>query len=99
MNLLINNRLKVFEPIAGERVGIDDLADRPSTLNGKVLGLLNNTKDRSDIILDQLEHQLKDQFEGAEVRYYRKSSVSGMSAAIKEQLINEVDVLITATGD
>ena len=99
MSLLINNRLKVFEPIAGERVGIDDLADRPSTLNGKVLGLLNNTKDRSDIILDQLEHQLKDQFEGAEVRYYRKNSVSGMSAAIKEQLINEVDVLITATGD
>jgi len=49
--------------------------------------------------LDQLEHQLKDQFEGAEVRYYRKSSVSGMTAAIKEQLINEVDVLITATGD
>ena len=99
MSLLINNRLKVFEPIAGERVGIDDLADRPSTLNGKVLGLLNNTKDRSDIILDQLEHQLKDQFEDAEVRYYRKSSVSGMTAAIKEQLINEVDVLITATGD
>ena len=96
---MINNRLKVFEPIAGERVGIDDLADRPSTLNGKVLGLLNNTKDRSDIILDQLEHQLKDQFEGTEVRYYRKSSVSGMSAEIKEQLINEVDVLITATGD
>jgi len=99
VSLLINNRLKVFEPIASDRVGIDDLADRPHTLNGRVLGLLNNTKDRSDIILDQLEHQLKDQFEDTEVRYYRKNSVSGMTDTIKEQLINEVDVLITATGD
>ena len=64
-----------------------------------MLGLLNNTKDQSDIILDQLEHLLKDQFDDAEVKYYRKPSVSGMPLAMKEHLTKEVDVLITATGD
>ena len=96
---MIGNRLKVFEPTASERIDIDSLASRPATLNGKVLGLLNNTKDQSDIILDQLEHQIKDQFDQAEIRYYRKPSVSGMPGSMKEQLANEVDVLITATGD
>ena len=99
MTILIHNRLKVFEPTASERIDIDTLASRPVTLNGKVLGLLNNTKDQSDIILDQLEHQLKDQFDDAEVKYYRKPSVSGMPVSMKEQLTKEVDVLITATGD
>ena len=99
MTILIHDRLKVFEPTASERIDIDTLASRPATLNGKVLGLLNNTKDQSDIILDQLEHQLKDQFDDAEIKYYRKPSVSGMPVSMKEQLIREVDVLITATGD
>ena len=89
----------MFEPTASERIDIDTLASRPATLNGKVLGLLNNTKDQSDIILDQLEHQLKDQFDDAEVKYYRKPSVSGMPVSMKEQLTKEVDALITATGD
>ena len=53
---MIGNRLKVFEPTASERIDIDLLASRPDTLNGKVLGLLNNTKDQSDIILDQVAH-------------------------------------------
>ena len=99
VNILIGNRLKVFEPTASERIDIDLLASRPETLNGKVLGLLNNTKDQSDIILDQLEHQLKDQFDDAEIKYYRKPSVSGMPGSMKDRLVEEVDLLITATGD
>ena len=65
---MIGNRLKVFEPTASERIDIDLLASRPDTLNGKVLGLLNNTQDHSDIILAQLEHQLQDQFDDAEIK-------------------------------
>ena len=96
---MLHDRLKVFEPTASERIDIDNLASRPTTLNGKVLGLLNNTKDQSDIILDQLEHQLKDQFDDTEVKYYRKPSVSGMPGSMRKQLAHEVDVMITATGD
>ena len=63
------------------------------------MGLLNNTKDRTDVILNQIEEQLSEQFPNIDVRHYRKQSVSGMTPDIKEQLIEEVDALITATGD
>jgi hypothetical protein len=92
-------RLTVFDPTADEQVGEDELAHRFNTMDGKVIGLLNNTKDRSDVILDELEQKLRDQFPGIDIRHYRKQSVSGMTPDIKERLTDEVDALITAAAD
>ena len=92
-------KLTVFDPTADERDGKDELAYRLHTLDGKVVGLLNNTKDRSDVILDELEQKLRDQFPEIDIRHYRKQSVSGMTPDIKERLTDEVDALITAAAD
>ena len=92
-------KLTVFDPTADERDGKDELAHRLHTLDGKVVGLLNNTKDRSDVILDELEQNLRDQFPEIEIRHYRKQSVSGMTPDIKDRLTNEVNALITAAAD
>ncbi len=46
-----DGKLTVFVPTADDQVGQDDLASRCGTLNGKVVGLLNNTKDQTDVIL------------------------------------------------
>lgn len=92
-------KLRVFDPTADGMKGLDDLATRFNTLDGKVIGLLNNTKDRADIVLDQLEQQLRAQFPGIDIRHYRKQSVSGMTPDIKGQLTDEVDALITAAAD
>ena len=94
-----NGKLTVFVPTADDQVGQDDLASRCGTLNGKVVGLLNNTKDRTDVIFDQIEQHLKQQFSDVQIRHYRKPSVSGMPPEIKNQLVDEVDALITATAD
>ena len=96
---MIAQQIKVFDPTADDQVGSDDLANRLNTFDGKVVGLLNNTKDRTDVILNQIEEQLNEQFPNIDVRHYRKQCVSGMTPDIKEQLIEEVDALITATGD
>ena len=96
---MIAQKIKVFDPTADDQVGSDDLPNRLNTFDGKVVGLLNNTKDRTDVILNQIEEQLSEQFPNIDVRHYRKQSVSGMTPDIKEQLIEEVDALITATGD
>ena len=96
---MIAQQIKVFDPTADDQVGSDDLANRLNTFDGKVVGLLNNTKDRTDVILNQIEEQLMEQFPNIDVRHYRKQSVSGMTPDIKEQLIEEVDALITSTGD
>ena len=96
---MVEAQLRVFNPTAEDQVGTDDLANRLSTFDGKILGLLNNTKDRTDVILNQIEEQLTDQFPNVNIRHYRKQSVSGMTPNVKEKLIAEVDALITATGD
>jgi hypothetical protein len=95
----VGGTLRVYDPTADGMEGQDDLATRFNTLDGKVVGLLNNTKDRSDIVLDQLERQLRAQFPGIDIRHYRKQSVSGMTPDIKDRLTDEVDALITAAAD
>ncbi len=92
-------KLTVFIPTADDQVGEDDLAQRCATLSGKVVGFLDNTKDRTDVIFDEIEQHLRQQFSNVEIRHYRKASVSGMTPDIKERLVDEVDALITATAD
>jgi hypothetical protein len=96
---MVAGKLTVFDPTADERVGQDSLADRLTTFDGRVVGLLNNTKDRAEIILDQVEQQLRSQFPGVEIRHYRKESVSGMGPIIEKRLADEVDALVSAVGD
>ena len=92
-------QITVFDPTADERVGQDSLAGRLTSLDGKVVGLLDNTKDRAEIILHQVEAQLREQFPAVEFRYYRKQSVSGMGPQLEQQLTEEVDAVISAVGD
>ena len=92
-------RLTVFDPIADGQEGTDALGSRFNTLDGQVIGLLNNTKDRSDAFLDTLEQQLREQSSGIYIRHYRKQSVRGMTPDIKDRVVDEVDALITAAAD
>ena len=92
-------RITVYDPTADERVGQDNLAPRPTTLDGRVVGLIDNTKDRAEVILRQVEDQLRSQFPEAEFRYYRKQSVSGMGPLLEQKLTDEVDAVIAAVGD
>jgi hypothetical protein len=50
----------VYDPTAEEAESQEALAIRLASLDGKVLGLLNNTKDRTDIIFDEVESLLPD---------------------------------------
>ena len=92
-------RITLYDPTADERVGQDSLAPRPTTLDGRVVGLIDNTKDRAEVILRQVEDQLRSQFPEAEFRYYRKQSVSGMGPQLEQKLTDEVHAVIAAVGD
>lgn len=90
--------IEVFIPVVAESSRQDGLATRLSTLNGKTIGLLNNTKDLVDVLLDEVRTQLKARYPRAEFRDYRKLSVSGAAPALLETLA-ECDAVITAVGD
>ena len=88
----------VYEPHAEESSDQDALAGRLPSLDGKVIGLLDNTKDLADELLDEVKSQLLKDFPKAEFRYFRKKSVSGAAPELMQQ-VAECDAVVTAVGD
>ncbi len=91
--------VRVYNPTAEETDSQDSLARRFDTLDGKVIGLLNNTKDRTEIIFEVVEARLKERYPGVEVRHYRKESVSGARPEMFAAIRNDCDGVVTALGD
>jgi len=88
----------VYDPTADEGRLQDALAPRHPSLDGKVIGLLDNSKDLADVLLDEAKALLQRDFPNAQFRYFRKQSVSGAAADLMEQ-IAECDAVITGVGD
>jgi len=80
--------------------GVFHLNDRPNDLKGKRLGLMENSKDNSDKLLYELGEILKQKYDLAEVKYFSKhhASVPAKPEVIQD-VLNEVDILITGVGD
>lgn len=88
----------VYEPVAQPDENQDALAPRLPTLDGKVVGLLNNTKDLVDVLLGEVQGLLQKDFPRARFHSFRKESVSGASPEMLEQLAT-CDAVVTAVGD
>ncbi len=88
----------VYEPVAEAGTIQDALAQRAPALDGKVIGLLNNTKDLVEVLLDEVRNLLQKDFPAAEFRDFRKESVSGAAPELLEQVAT-CDAVVTAVGD
>ena len=66
----------LLDPTANEEVPVKYLSKRLESLNGKVMGLLDITKNGSDIFLDRLEELICDRFEISEVIRVKKPTFS-----------------------
>ena len=92
-------KILVYEPVAEASGESAVMAARPESLNGKSVGLINNTKDFTDEILGVMGTALEKQFPGVRVVRYRKESVSGATPALMEQVEGECDAVVSALGD
>ena len=90
--------IRLYDPTAEEGSANDALALRIPTLDGKVVGLLDNTKDLVDVMLDEVQALLKKDYPQSEFRYFRKQSVSGATPEMLEQIAS-CDAVIAAVGD
>lgn len=74
-------------------------APRPIDLAGKVLGLLDNTKEQADIILETLAEVLRERHGVARVVMRRKEAFSKPATAeLMDEMAREVQVAIAALG-
>jgi len=74
--------------------------DRPATLEGKRVGLIDNTKFNSDRLLEKIGALLKAEYGVAETRMFRKHNAS---VPAHEEIIVELrkgfDAMVAGVGD
>ena len=91
--------LDFIDPTAGGGKPRIELAPRPVSLAGVVVGLLDNTKEQADIILQTLGEALRQRYGVADVVIRRKEHYSKPATeALIDEMANEVDVAIAALG-
>jgi hypothetical protein len=70
-----------------------------TTLDGKTIGLLNNTKVKADYILDAVESLLRERYAVKDVVRVTKETFSRpMSDEIARDMASRCDVVVTAIG-
>jgi hypothetical protein len=75
-------------------------ASRPSSLAGKRVGLIENTKFNSDRLLQKVGDVLRTEYGAAETRMWRKHNASVPAhAEIVEELRGSCDVMVAGIGD
>jgi len=76
------------------------LSERPSTLDGLRLGVLDNTKWNANRLLRKIVSKLQEETSFAAVNYYRKESFSKEAdPALIAAIAAHNDIVVTAIGD
>jgi len=88
----------LLDPTAEQSPAKRERLPRPHSLNGLTIGLLDISKARGDIFLDQLESHLVAQ--GNTIKRYRKPTFARIAPTpLQQQISSECDVLIEALAD
>lgn len=95
----MTGELGFIDPTAGgARTGIA-LAPRPMDLAGKVVGLLDNTKEQADVIFETVADVLRDRYGVAKVIIRRKEAFSRPATEkLLNEMAQEVQVAAAALG-
>jgi len=96
---LMANDLPFIDPTAGGGKARIALAPRPMDLAGKTVGLLDNTKEQGDVILETVAAALRERFGVAKVIIRRKEHYSKPATdELIAEMAKEVQVVVAAVG-
>jgi len=94
----MTDKRTLLDPTAEHAPARRERVTRPISLEGLTFGLLDISKDRSDIFLDQVETQLVER--GLTVRRYQKPTFARIAPTeLKQRIVVECDVVIEALAD
>ena len=95
----MTNELPFIDPTAGRTRPTIPLAVRPGDLAGKVVGLLDNSKEQADVILETVGAALRERYGVARIVMRRKPYFSKPATdALIDEMTQEVQVAIAALG-
>ena len=87
-----------LDPTSERAAVIRTLADRPVSLDGKIVGLLDIRKARGDVFLDRLETLLTGQ--GLRTVRFRKPTFTKVAPVdLRHEISTKCDVIVEALAD
>jgi hypothetical protein len=88
----------VLDPTGEREVAERQRLDRPASIAGLRVGLLDISKPRGDVFLDRLESRLAEA--GADVRRYRKPTFTKPAPVdLRHEIATQCDLVIEALAD
>ena len=95
----MSEELWFIDPTAGGNKTKIPLAPRPIDLVGKVVGLIDNTKEQADVILETVAHELRARYGVKEVIIERKEAFSKPATAAQlDAMAKREQVAAAAVG-
>ena len=92
------DQLVVLDPTAGKAATNLQPAPRPSSLSGLTVGLLDISKPRGDVFLDQVASHL-DRLGAAVVRYRKPTFTKPAPVDLRQQIAVECSAVVEALAD
>jgi hypothetical protein len=92
--------IEVLSPAAAKSANAVPLAARVATLEGRVVGLLNNSKSGSRPFLDRVEELLKREHGVSKIiRYDKNAAALPIPDEMLEAAVRECDVVVNGIAD
>lgn len=89
----------VLDPTSERQVAQRQRLERPASLAGKVVGLLDISKPRGDVFLDHLEHGLRERGVADVVRYAKPTYTKPAPVDLRHEISTKCDLVIEALAD
>lgn len=89
----------VLDPTSERQVAERQRVDRPSSLDGKVVGLLDISKPRGDVFLDEVEAELSRRGVAQVVRYSKPTYTKPAPVDLRHEIATKCDLVIEALAD
>jgi len=95
----VDSDVRIYLDPTSERTAITrSLAERPASLDGKVVGLLDIIKPRGDVFLDRLETLLNER--GLRTLRFRKPTFAKVAPVdLRHEISTKCDVIVEALAD
>ena len=99
MSPAVDSDVRIYLDPTSERTAITrTLAERPASLEGKVIGLLDIIKPRGDVFLDRLETLLNER--GLQTKRFSKPTITKVAPVdLRHEIATKCDVIVEALAD
>jgi hypothetical protein len=92
--------MDILDPVGSTSAASRTLSPRPGSLEGGVIGVLDNSKPNARVLLEGVARALARKMGDRDVRVWRKPGASiGATAAVLDEIAAQCGAVLTASAD